>query len=179
MPFSYQKPEGIVRVHCLDHVRDLDDRGHAGERQDGEPDDHERTEGPGDPLGTLLLDREEQDGDRAGDHDKGRLVHSLKPPDQEHTFHGAQDTDGRRDDSVADDERDADEGEHGDDRGLSARFEERDQEFAEHDGAAFAAFAEAHGQPGVLHGNEDDERPDDEREHADDVVTLSAWSAGR
>ena len=98
-----------------------------------------RSERPRDLFGPLLLDRKEHDGDDAGDQDQVPLVRSFEPRDQEHTFHGAEDTDGRGDDAVADEERDADEGQEGDEGHLSARLEERNEEFPEHDGPAFAA----------------------------------------
>jgi hypothetical protein len=165
-----QEPERIGGVDGLDHRRHLGDGGKAGDGQHREPEQHDRTERPGDLFRPLLLEPEQGEGDEARNEDERIPAGPLQPRDQQGAFHGGQDTDGRRDDPVSDEERDADVGEQGNEPGLPSRLEERAQQFGQHDDAAFAAFSELHGQPCVLDRYEEDQGPEDQGQDADDAA---------
>jgi len=89
--------------------------------------------------------------------------------DEQEPLDRGEDGDRRSDHPVADDQRDPEVGQGGDEGRLPAASEQRRENLAEHDRAALAVLAEAHREPGVLDGHQQDQRPDDQREHAEDV----------
>ena len=161
--------DGVVRVHCPRDAGNLPDTEEAEERQRGEPDEHERTEGPRHLFRPLPLDGEEGHCDDARDNDEDRLRGLLKAGDEQDALDRGEDADRGRDHAVADDERYPDEGQEGDEDDLAAGPEQGNEDLPEHDGPALAAVAEAHGEPGILDGDQEDERPDDQGQDADDI----------
>ena len=83
-------------------------------------------------------------------------------------FHRAQHRDGGRDHAVAVQERGAEESD-GDERAVACAAHLRAHERDEREDAALAAVVGAHHEQQILDRHDDDERPEDERQHAEDV----------
>ena len=79
----------------------------------------------------------------------------LQSGDQDHPLYRRQDADGGGDYPVPQQEGNADIGQEADEGYLSSRFQQSGQDLLEDDGAPFPLAAEAHGQPGVLGGDQD------------------------
>jgi len=165
-----KKMKRIIGIHSLDDVRNVHDRGNARNNERREPHEHDGSERAGYFLGPLFLIREKGDRDHSRDHDQGILRCPFKSGDEEHAFHGAQDTDSRGDNAVADDEGNTDVGQEGNECELSAGLEKRSEKLPQHDGASLSVPSKAHGKPGILNAHEKNEGPDNEREDADHVL---------
>ncbi len=105
---------------------------------------------------------EESNGDNSGNQDQDVLRCVFQSGNKLYALDGREDRDGRSDDTVADQEADADIGEEGDKCKCSPRFDHSDQDFAQHNGAALSLASQTHGQPGVFDHDKDNERPDDQ-----------------
>src|SRR3990172_6708590 len=154
----------IVGIHGLDDVRNVHDRGKARNGKSRKPHEHDGSERAGYFLGPLFLIREEDDRDHSRNHDQGGLGRSFQSRDKQETFNGAQNTDSRGDDAVADDEGNTDVGQEGNECELSAGLEKRSEKLPQHDGASLSVSSKAHGEPGILNAHKKDEGPDNERE---------------
>ena len=144
----------------------LPDYARYAERRDHhEPREHDRTEHLADGVRAAALrdEQDHQDGDGDGQHE--RL--EAWGHDGE-AFHGAQHRDGRRDHAVAYQQGRSEEPEQHEhapcsDRASSQRRDERRQD----EDPALPVAVRSHGDDGVLHGDDEEERPEDEREHSE------------
>ena len=164
---EFQGVPGIDRRDDGGHGADGDQ---PGNRQGGEPDDHDGAEGAGHPVGPLGLGQEEHHRDDGGDQDQGVLADPFQAGYEHHPLHGRQDRDGRGDDAVAQQEAGADVGEEGDEGHLSSRLDQPGQDLPQDDGAPLPFAAQAHGEPGVFRCDQDGHGPEDQGEDAEDVV---------
>ena len=152
------------------------------ERGDGqEPAEHDRPEDAADEGGALLLDGEQADQDDDGErHHGGRQRRRV---DLE-AFEGAQDGNRRRDGAVAVEQRGADQaddqepGAPGAGLGVAGR-----QQGQQGDDAAFAVVVGAQDEQRVFDRDDQDQRPQDERDDAQHRVgrdrAAVAGGAGR
>ena len=97
---------------------------------------------------------------------------SFHPRDDFDALHGGEDTDGGGDDTVTDEEGDADEGKNADKSSRPPGLEKGDEDFPQDDRPAFPLVGEAGGEPGVFDSDEDCKRPDDQRENTQDMVVC-------
>jgi hypothetical protein len=146
----------------------LQDPDQAQRRDDDEPGEHDRTEQAGYARGSLRLEREQQREDAHGDRDdewRNPVRRSLEPLDR------AQHRDRGRDHSVAIEQAGAEHTER-DLRGSAPRassspwIEQREQR----QDPALAVVVRPHDQQQVLERNDQDQRPEDQREHPEHVV---------
>ncbi len=143
---------------------DLQRAQHADDR---EPNGHDGPEYPADLAGAAVLHGEQAHDDRTGDRHHVGLQFGcghLQP------LHGGQHRHGGRDDPVAEEQAGADDPDHGQHgpapsvrhRALRQRHERED--------AALALVVGAHDQHHVFQGDDDDQRPEDERKDAEDLA---------
>ena len=139
-------------------ANDLED---AERRDRPEPREHDRTEDAAHPRRPVLLKEKEQEEDEQ----RGRKHVGLKRRcgDLE-TFSGAEHGDCRRDDTVTVQQGGAEEPQ----RGQQATSPPLSQQGEQRYDAAFAAIVQTHDEGDVLDAHDEDQRPDDEREHAVD-----------
>ena len=165
-----EEQERVPRIDREQHGGRLHDRPEAEHADRHEPDEHDRAEGHPDPRRTEALDREEREQDDDGDrYDE---VCERGPADLE-SLDGAQDGDGGGDDSLASEERRAEQTDGDEREALSLLVgpalllqEQREQR----EDPALAAIVRPQDEGDVLDADDEDQRPDDEREDTDDVV---------
>ena len=140
------------------------DAGHSEDPDDDEPDQHDRSEQAADERGALALHHEEgdEDDDRNGHH-KAIEVWRIHLD----ALDGAQHRDRGRDRAIAIEQSRADQtDEHHPGvapAGPRARWaDEREQR----EDAALAVIVGAHDEDGILDGDDDDQRPEDQRDDA-------------
>ena len=161
-----QEIEGIERAEGDEHAGRHDDAVDAERGEHGEPADHDRAECPPDKLGALPLYEEQPDQDHDRERHDGRRKRRRVGLQ---AFDGAEHRDGRRNRAVTIEQGGADEADHQQFRapcsGLRmARVEQRQQR----DDAAFAAVVRAQDQKRVFDRDDQDQRPQDQRHHAED-----------
>ena len=139
-----------------------------------EPDDHDRPEDRADAAGAATLHQKQPDQDDDGDRHDERLEdvrRDAKP------FDRAQHRDRRRDHAVAVEQRRAEQADRDERRGgtILPPFDadQRDQR----QDAALALVVGAHHEQQVLDRHRDDQRPEDQRQHAEDVAGVTPGSA--
>ena len=151
------------RIHRREDARLRRDPRHADGRDADEPHQRDRPEERAHPRRAAPLDQEQRDED----HDRRRhdVVHQPGRGDLE-PLHRAQDRDGRRDDTVAVEERRAEEPDRDERRCPPDRGSEQ-----RHEGEypALAAIVRLHDEAEVLEHDHDQERPQHEREDAEHV----------
>ena len=159
---------GVDGIHGGQDVRAVEDGGHPQRGDDREPGDHQRAEDLADALGAVLLHPEQDDQDQAGagqDEGPGLVRGHVQ------ALHGREHGDGRGDDAVAVQQRCAEDGQ-GDEHCVAAPAlvlcAALDQGQKRED-AALALVVGAHDEHDVLEADHHQKRPDDEREHAQDV----------
>ena len=175
---ALEEPQCVPRVDGGQHLRRPADP-HDAERGDRrEPDDDDRTKQPADAVRAELLDRKQDDQNRDRDrHHIGtedRRGH-LEPLD------GAEDGNRRRDHAVAVEQRRSEDAQRDQQRpshrqaarraGLGpAPWNERRQG----ENPAFALVVRAHDDDDVLERDDEQQRVDDERQHAEHVLGRGA-----
>ena len=142
----------------------------AGQGKSEKPEDHDGSEGGGNPVRALGLEDEQYYRYQCGDPDDGSLMETFHARNQKHTLNCGQNTDGRGDDSVSQEEGNSQEGKKADESHLPSRFHESGEDFLEDDGSSLTLAAKAHGEPGILNGNENGQGPDDKRQDPEHVV---------
>ena len=171
-----QEIEGIERAEGGEHAGRLDDAVDAERGEYGEPADHHGTEDPADKAGALPLHDEQPDQNHDRDrHHGGRQRGRVDLQ----AFDGAEHRDGRRNRAVTIEQGGADEAHHQQLRapcpGLRiARVEQRQQR----DDAAFAAIVRAQDQQRIFDRDDEDQRPQDQRHHAEDGVRRQRPAMG-
>ena len=171
-----QEGEAIARGESLQDLRPRDDLADAEDGDREEPDDHDRTEDAADAVSSPALEGEQEREQHDGDGNDGEVELGRGDGD---AFHGRKHADGRRDHAVAKEEAGAEQQEpqHGRQATLAWLVEQAEQ--GEH--AAFAVILGLQDEDGVLDGNDDRQRPDDQRDSAVDFVRreLGAAVAGK
>jgi len=108
-------------------------------------------------------------GYQQGQADDGPARGVLQTGHQLEPFHRRENGNGGRYDPVAHQQRNSHIRQHRCQAELSARAQQWPQNGKQHNGAALASLAQAHGKPGIAHGDEQQQRPDDQRENADEM----------
>ena len=130
-----------------------------------EPDQHDRPKYSADESGAPVLDGEQHEQDRHGKrHDR---VLQMRSVDLD-AFDGAEDGNRRRDGAVAIEQGCPHKSDHHHDRTPPAllgapRTDQREQR----EDAALPAIVGAHDQDGVFDGNDNDQRPEDQRHNTE------------
>ena len=156
--------ERVPRIQRTEDRRVAGDLGGAEAADHREPHEHDRAEDVADPLRPVLLEEEEQAEDQERERDHG--PRERRGGDFQ-ALGRAQDRDRRRDDAVPVQQGGAEETERDDgappDGGPTAPrlLDQREQR----EDPALAPVIQAHDEDNVLHADDQDERPDDEREH--------------
>ena len=169
-----QEHHAVGRVERRKHARVLRDMGNAAESKGDEPDKGDRTEESGNPRRAVRLHREETEQDQHGQrHD---IVLKRRRGDLQ-TFDRRQHRDRRRDQRVAVEECGADDAEQDDGEALAAdrAIGERHQRKR----TAFAVIVGAEQDQHVFDGDDQDQRPDDQRQDAEDHRLERSLAASR
>ena len=138
----------------------------AEDADDGEPQQHRWPENLADETGALALNKEQSDQDQNADrHDEPCQLWRV----DFQSFHRAQHGDRRRDDTIAVQQRRADQSydEEGGAAGSWRRMPGIEKRQKRHN-ASFAVIVGAHDENSVLHGDDHDQRPEDQRHDARD-----------
>ncbi|MET4792977.1 hypothetical protein ABIF64_005155 [Bradyrhizobium japonicum] len=169
-----QELQCVIGIDCRQHRRIVGDVHGADQRKNGEPDHHHRPEGRGHQRRPLALDCEQQHQDDDGERYDIVLEgggHELQTLDRR------QHRDGRRDHGIAD--------EHG-----GADHAEREQEPAspperalaerhQRERATLPVIVGAQQQQDVFGGDDDKERPKNQRKHAEHHDPRDRLAMGR
>ncbi len=161
-----EKADRVHRVDRREHGGIAQDSEDAEDRQSGEPDEHHGTEDGSDPGRSPALEEEESDEDRdAGRHDEP----AERGLDDRQPLDGSQHRDGRRQHAVGVEQRGAEEPDAEQpvapaDRDLRAHQRHERQD------APFAPVVGAEDVDVVLERDDEDQGPDDQRHHAEDVL---------
>ncbi len=161
-----EEVDGIQRINRPNDLRHARHRDQSGNKEGDEVDEHDRTEDAGHAIRPLRLKDKEGQSDKGGDGDQYPGLHPGEDGNQQHPFHRREDTDRRRDHPVAKEERNAENGEEAGKADHSPLLEDFIDDFAQYNLAALTAFIETHGEPGILHGDEDGHGPEDQRKDA-------------
>ncbi len=160
--------EGMIGRQRHQHLGMLHDLARAQQEQDGEPDQHDRPEQMADAAGAVVLHGEQADQHGHGDRQDHRLEGGRR---HVQALDGAQHRDGGRQQAVAVEQGGAQHAQdHVDvapalgDAGL-ARYQRHQRQHA-----ALAVIVGAHDHNDVFQGDDDQQRPGDQRQHAEHVV---------
>ncbi len=160
-PVREQEMDGVPGIDRGQHrgvVADVNDP-HHGKR--GEPHDHHRTEGGRNPRRAATLNRKQHDQDEQGH--RPHIVLERRRCELE-TFDGRQHRDRRRDHGIADEHRRAD---HAEPQQKQASPAERPlAQRHQRQRAALAVVVGAQQKQDIFGGDDDQKRPQDQREHA-------------
>ncbi len=169
-----EDPEGVHRVQRRQHARGFGDLDQPVDPDHREPHQHDRAEEPADALGTALLKDEQHhqhDNCERQDEPAQRRGADADP------FDRAQDGNCRCDYAVAVKQRGAADGEENENcacaRASRCLLGERQQG----QDPAFALIVRAHDQQNVFDGDDKDQRPHDQRQHAEHVFGRERQSA--
>ena len=157
-----EERDAVERIDREQHMRIVADMQRAGDRDGDEPDHHDRPEQRRDLGGAAALRREQpdQDDDRERRHHLGeRGARELQP------FHRREHRNCRRDHRIAEKHRGADHADDEDKCGAAAERARRQRR--ERQRAALPVIVGAQQDQHVFHRHGDDQRPDDERQHAE------------
>ena len=159
-----EEADRVAGMKGGEHGRVVDDLGQAEEAQDREPDQHHRPEEGAYALGTAALDQEQ-----AEEHDRGQRddVGLERGCGGLEAFDGREHRDRRRDQPVAVEQSEAGDGQAQDDRAQAGAVGcgALDQR-AQRQHAALATIVGAEDQQHVFDADDQDQRPEDEREDA-------------
>ena len=164
-----EERDAVPRVERREHLRRLRDGPRAERGDRDEPGEHQRAERRPHARRPEALHHEQREEDDHGDrHDEvaERRGAHLQP------FHGAEHGDRRRDDAVAVEQRGAEEAERDEHQSPLAVLDALavlKQEGEQGENAPLAPIVRAQDEDDVLDADDEDERPDDQREDADDV----------
>ncbi len=162
-------PDGVHRINGADDgglAHDPDDA-KTGDRD--EPDHHDRTEQTAHPVRPVLLEHEQRDQDDHGNRNHIRREERRRHPK---TLNGAEHADRGCDDAVAVEQRrpeDPEQYQNGSHRSECVLPPGRDERRQRED-AALALVVRAHHDRDVFDRDDDEERVQHHREHAEDVL---------
>ena len=159
---AVRRVEGPEDRRVAHHLRDA-------ERRDGrEPEEHHGPEEAADSGRAAALDEKQSDddddrrGDDVGGEERRRHVEALD---------GAEHRDGRRDDAVAVEQRRPEDADHDQPRALAFAHDlDGRRQRRQREDAALAAVVGAQDEDAILDRDDEDQRPEDERHHAEDVL---------
>ena len=162
--------ERVPRRQGCQHFRMRDDLRYSECRDRHEPDEHDGPEGPTDTVRAEPLCREQPHEK----HDRDRDDELLKRwRDHGHALDRAKHRNGWRDDAVAIQQRRAEEGEPDEPLLLLLVIPDAtgllQQQRQQRENTAFTAVVRAQNEADVLDRDDGDQRPDDQRQHADHV----------
>ena len=158
----HQEPPRVIRIDRHKNMRRLGDADNAEDGDEGEPDEHQRTEGAADGGGTEALHKEQRQQHSGGyRHGIGREVAAGVFE----SFDRAQYRDRRCDHAVAIQQRGADQAER-DEIALAAAPADAGQRHQRQD-TAFAAVIGPHHHHGIFQRDDDEQRPANQREAAE------------
>ena len=120
-PVFPQELEGVLGADGLEDPRHGGDGRKPRNRQREEPDQHDRAEDPGDPVRSPGLKGKKPHGNHGRDQNQDLRPKVFKSRDEQHPLDGGQEGDGGRNDAVAQQQRDADEGEKAGEGELAGR----------------------------------------------------------
>ena len=146
-----------------EHAGVLGDVRKPADGKGDEPDERDRSEEGGDPRRAARLHREQGEQNQKGKRDD---VSSKGGRGDGKSFHRRQHRDRRRDQGVAVEQCGADNAEQDDSQALAAERAIGERHQGER--AAFAVIVGAEQDQHVFHGDDEDQRPDDERQNAED-----------
>jgi hypothetical protein len=167
-PVLHEEAKRVSRVEGEKHLGRLCNPVESKNRDGEKPHHHHGAEETSDAVRAVPLNQEEPDQN----HDRDRH-HPVREDRCGHLepFDRAEDTDGRRDHALAAEQRGADDPEPDEHRvaraaSVVARREQRGQR----EDSAFPLVVRAHHDARVLDGDDEDERVENERQDAEDVV---------
>jgi hypothetical protein len=177
-----EEAERPAWVHRHEHARHLHDPDDAEHDERHKPGHHDRPEQDANDVRSEALHHEQPDDDRKRDrqHERseGRCLHRQP-------FDRAQHRDGGRDHAVAIQQRRAEDAEQHQEWASRregrrvARWRlipsSRQHERGERQDASFAVVVGVHHDGDVLQRHDDDERPDDQRQHAEHVAVIDRY----
>ena len=155
-------------------VAGLDDVHHAHDRQEGEPQSHDRAEELADRGGARALDSKEHAEDGNGDHHDDALVvadDAIDEVDRAQALDRGRDGDGRGEDAVGEQGRTADHGRE--EEPFAAALDQA----IEGEDAALVVVVGLHGNEDVLDGGDERDRPDEQRQRAEHDVLAHGGKA--
>ena len=162
-----------------DNLRLLEDLPQPQKREGREPNEHHRAEQLPDVAGATRLDREQADEDQAGDRNDEALEGWAGDGEP---FDGRKHGDRRCDHAVAIEERRADDGQErhpGDTAdpagGVAVAIGHEGQERQD---PPFPAMIGPHHKDDVLHRDDEDQRPEHEREDAEKIGAVDGVAVG-
>ena len=167
-PVTREEVEPGERAQAREHGRHGGDLGHPQNGEDREPHEHDRTEHGAEARRPPALDEEEADEDCDG---KGQHERLEDGGGNLEALHRAQDRDGRRDHAIAVEERGAEKSQRHDDVARLAPPSGARRMGQGHEGEdpPFSPVVGAEDEDEVLDRDDEDEGPEDQREHAQDV----------
>lgn len=163
--------DAVVRVEGAEHERVQDDL-HQAEPADGEePDGHDGAKGAADGGGAVALHQEQagDDGQGGGDDEGGEVGGN-----DFQTLNGGKNGDGGGDDAVTEKQACAHDAEDADNVAGFCAAGDAGGQGHEGEGAAFAVIVGAHDEGDIFEGDDDRQRPEDQRENAIDIWGLLA-----
>ena len=168
MPWCRAKFDGVMGQEGPQHLRRLDDLLEAQHEQHDEPDQRDRAEPAADARGAEALHGEQGDQHADGDGQHHRVQRRRRHLE---ALDGAQHGDGGREQAVAVEQGGAQHADHQVDA-AAARVDRGLARHQRHQGehAALAAVVGAHDDDDVLQGDDDDQRPGDQRQDAEHVL---------
>ena len=159
--------ERVTRVDRGEHHGVIHEPDHAKDGDHQEPADHDWTEESADAVSAVPLNREDPDEDGHRDrHDVGleQGRGDLEP------FDRAEHRDGRRDHAVAVEQRRAEDAQQDEQRPAWSTSGSGRKQCGQRQDAAFALVVRPHHDGDVLDGDDEEQRIDDQRQHAEDVL---------
>jgi hypothetical protein len=159
-----EEADRVPRVDGCQDLRRPEKRGSPEHGEDGEPRDGDGAEQRAERPGAAMLQCEQ--ADEHGDRQRDDEMAERRRGDRD-AFHGAQHGDRRRDHAVAVEEGGAEQPEQQEGMGRPA-FDARGERHQGQD-AALAVIVGAEDEGQVLDGDDEDQRPGDEREDAEDI----------
>ena len=164
-----QKCEPIKRIGGLQYGGSADQAGKSQQGHGCEPEQHDGAKDAADLPGPAALDGKQQ-CDESERNGKDVRIEEIRG--QRQSFDCAQHRNGRSDDAVAIEKRDADQAERCDETQAFAQVH-RVRSLAErHQGehAPFPVIVRLHHKQEILNGDHEDQRPYDQRNDAEDIV---------
>ena len=161
-----EEGHGMSRIDGGQHDRLAHEPHHPERRDDHEPRHHDRPEQPADPVGAVALDREHADEDQHGDRDDVAVEERRRHLE---ALDRAQHRDRRRDHAVAVEQGRAEDAEQHERSRSRPTVGARRKERGQCQDATLALVVGAHHDRDVLDRDDQQQRVDDQREHAEDV----------
>jgi hypothetical protein len=150
-----QVDQRMMRAQCAQDLRRANDPAHTEHADDEEPYQHDRSEYVADERGSLALHQKQANQDCDADRNDDRRELGCV---EFEAFHGTQDRDCRRDDTIAVEQRGADQAD--DEQGGAPATGRRMPDIEkrqQRDDAALAAVVGAHDQDGVFERDDHDQ----------------------